>query len=169
MKNKHRMMMNIAHEMASQSKCISKNVGAVIAKDGRIISTGYNGTPSGLPNCCDVAEELKFGYLFECPNTLIKEMRMYDRAKHSAWSEQNEIHAEQNAIIFAAKHGVAVQDCIMYVTHSPCPTCCKIIAQSGIQTVIYDELYDRSPSNWDKILRDKQIVIKSLKEVIECS
>lgn len=166
MRNKHRMMMNIAHEMASQSKCISKNVGAVIAKDGRIISTGYNGTPSGLPNCCDVAEEEKFGYVFQDLNTLTTSMRMFDRTKHSAWSEQNEIHAEQNAIIFAAKHGLAVQGCVMYVTHSPCPTCCKIIAQSGIQTVIYDQLYDRSPSNWDKILTDKQIAVFSLNEVV---
>tara|TARA_Y100001951_G_C11298063_1_gene277516 strand:- start:40485 stop:40985 length:501 start_codon:yes stop_codon:yes gene_type:complete len=166
MKNKHQMMMNIAHEMASQSKCISKNVGAVIAKDGRIISTGYNGTPSGLPNCCDVAEEIGFGRLYSDPNTLTVSTQMTDRPKHSAWSDQNEIHAEQNAIIFAAKHGVAVQGCVMYVTHSPCPTCCKIIAQSGIQTVIYDELYDRSPSNWDKILKDKQIAVFSLQEVV---
>lgn len=163
MKNKHQMMMNITLEMASQSKCISKNVGAVIAKDGRIISTGYNGTPSGLPNCCDVAQSEGFGYKYS------NKVEMTDRAKHSTWSDQNEIHAEQNAIIFAAKHGLAVRDCIMYVTHSPCPNCCKLIAQSGIQTVIYDQLYDRSPSNWDKILRDKQIVIKSLQEVIECS
>lgn len=115
---------------ASQSKCVSHRVGAVIVKDGRIIMTGYNGTPPGLPNCCDVFDAFNF-----------------ERIEHAKWSDDNEIHAEMNAINFAAKHDVDIDGCDMYTTLSPCNQCLKNISMTGIKNVYYLYEYDRIKLN----------------------
>lgn len=116
-------LMKIAHDISGDSKCAHRQVGVVIARNGRIITTGINGTPKGLPNCNETKRSVE---------------------EHRQWSPHNEIHAEMNAILFAAKHGVSIDGATMYTTLAPCTDCAKAITQSGIVHVVYDEEYYRS-------------------------
>jgi len=105
-----RMYMDIAHIVSQLSRCNRKKVGAIIVKDGNIVSFGYNGTPTGFCNECEENDVTK----------------------------DEVIHAEMNAIL---KAGTKTQGATMYVTMSPCIECAKIIKQSGLKCVVYDELY----------------------------
>ena len=109
--------MNIAHEVAKRSTCERAQVGAVIVREKRILTTGYNGSPRGLPHCTEVGCLMENGH---CVRTL---------------------HAEQNAIIQAALHGVITEGAIIYVTHQPCFMCAKTIINAGILEIVYDEEY----------------------------
>ncbi len=109
--------MRIAHEVATRSTCPRLAVGAVVVRDKRILTTGYNGSPSGMPHCEDV------GCL----------IRIVDGRE----SCQRTLHAEQNAIIQAAYHGVSVRDSVLYCTHQPCLLCTKMIMNAGIEEVRY--------------------------------
>ena len=109
---------NIAKEIGSLSYCTRSKVGAVLVKDGNVISFGYNGTPAGMDNSCE-------------ENNVTKD---------------EVIHAEMNAILKAAKSGNAVDGSTLYLSLSPCKNCCKLIIQSGIKRVVYLEDYrDLSP------------------------
>jgi len=109
--------MNIAAVVASRSTCPRKFVGAVIVRDRTILSTGYNGSIRGLPHCEDVGCVVEDGH---CVST---------------------VHAEANAILQAARNGVAVGGAELYTTASPCWPCFKLIANSGISRVYYGEFY----------------------------
>ncbi|MBU1240650.1 cytidine/deoxycytidylate deaminase family protein [Myxococcota bacterium] len=109
--------MNIARIVATRSTCNRKYVGAVIVKNNAILSTGYNGSMSGAPHCHDVGCMLENGH---CVAT---------------------IHAEQNAIIHAAKLGIPMEGSSIYVTASPCWLCFKMIVNSGIEKIYYGEFY----------------------------
>jgi dCMP deaminase len=113
--------MRIAHEVATRSTCPRLAVGAVIVRDKRILTTGYNGSPSGMPHCEDV------GCL----------IRIVDGRE----SCQRTLHAEQNAIIQAAYHGVSVIGASVYCTHQPCLLCVKMIMNSGIEEVRFADGY----------------------------
>jgi len=116
---------NIAKAVALRSNCIKRNVAAVIVKDKRIISTGYNGTPRGVKNCNEGG----------CPrcNSFADAGTNLDECLCS--------HAEENAIVQAAYHGVSIKDSIIYVTYSPCITCSKMIINAGILKVVYNVDY----------------------------
>jgi len=124
--NWNEIFMNVAYEVARMSTCRKIHVGAAIVKDKRIISIGYNGVPSGWRHCDEVFTGNEEDFL----------------KKHHEWSNYHEIHAEMNAIAFAAKNGISTQGAELYCTHSPCVNCSKIIVQSGIERVYYAELYD---------------------------
>ena len=109
--------MNIAKEVASCSTCDRKNVGAVIVRDKTILATGYNGSIRGLDHCDEKHHEMENGH---CVRT---------------------IHAEANAIVQAARHGVRIEESKIYVTASPCYDCFKMIANSGIIAIYYAEFY----------------------------
>ena len=109
--------MNIAKEVSTRSTCDRKHVGAVIVRDKTILSTGYNGSIKGLKHCDEIGHEMVDGH---CVRTT---------------------HAEANAIVQAAKNGVSINNAEMYVTASPCYNCFKLIANSGINTIYYDEFY----------------------------
>ena len=113
--------MRIAHEVATRSTCPRLAVGAVIVRDKRILTTGYNGSPSGMPHCEDV------GCL----------IRIVDGRE----SCQRTLHAEQNAIIQAAYHGVSVIGSSIYCTHQPCLMCVKMVMNAGIEEVRYADGY----------------------------
>lgn len=132
--------MEIAHAVAKRSTCPRAQVGAIIVKDRRIISTGYNGAPSGLPHCTDV------GCL------IIKSNELGEEKQHCV----RIVHAELNAIIQAAIHGVSTRGAIMYITHEPCFNCTKAIINAGIKELIFKNPYP------DKIARKflKQAGIK---------
>ena len=110
------------------STCCRLQVAALIVKNDRIISTGWNGVPSGLKHCCDVFDTNDVNFMED----------------HKHFSEMYEIHAEQNAIAYAARNGIALENCDMYVTYSPCVHCAKIIIASGIKRVFYKIEYDRN-------------------------
>ena len=121
-----RTMMEIARSMSSMSNCAKYKVGCTITANTRIVSTGYNGTPSGYINCGD-------RYCFRDMATDLDA-----RADHKKWSADHEIHAEMNAILYAAKIGIALEGATLYCTMQPCHNCLKHIIQCGIKTVIYE-------------------------------
>jgi len=135
---------NIAKELASASKCVSKQVGAVIVKDGRILSTGYNGTPAGHTNCCD-----------HWDGEYTKD--------HHEWSKTYEIHAEMNAIIWAAREGISIDGATIYVTLEPCSECSKNLIASGIKRVVYDKSYEHTNSDIiSQFIKDNGVLIEQI-------
>jgi dCMP deaminase len=118
--------MTITRQVAERSTCLRAKVGAVIVRERSILATGYNGSPAGLPHCTDAG-------------CLIYESRTPDGDL-----EQNcyrTIHAEINAITQAAKNGSAINDADIYVTHTPCIHCMKVLINTGVRTVYYDRPY----------------------------
>ncbi len=161
-------LMQIAYLVSQESKCVSWKVGAVIAKNGRIISTGYNGSPSGGINCCDHAKDenwLSPRYTSVPPHNNRMVLKSECRADHSSWSKLNEIHAELNAILYAAKNGTSIDGATMYVTLSPCSECAKAIANSGIKQLVYSELYDKNEPGWQEILLSAGITVYSINKM----
>ncbi len=135
---------NIAKELSTASKCVSKQVGAVIVKNGRILSTGYNGTPAGYTNCRDHWDG---EYTSE----------------HHEWSKTYEIHAEMNAIIWAAREGISVDGATIYVTLEPCSECSKNLIASGIKRIVYDKAYEHTHSDTiSKFIKDNGVKIEQL-------
>jgi len=113
--------MEIAVLVSKRSTCLRRSVGAVIVKDRRILSTGYNGAPSGIRHC------LETGCLRE-------RMKVASGERHELCRG---IHAEQNAIIQAAYHGVSIRGASLFCTNLPCSICAKMIINAGIQSVVY--------------------------------
>jgi dCMP deaminase len=109
--------LDIAFSVAERSTCDRAHVGAVLVRDKRILATGYNGSPAGLPHCDEVGHLMVDGH---CVRTL---------------------HAEQNAIIQAALHGVSSEGATAYVTHQPCLTCAKMLINAGVKRVVYAGSY----------------------------
>lgn len=135
---------NIANEISGASKCVSKQVGAVIVKDGRILSTGYNGTPAGYKNCNDHWNE------------------KYTKDHHD-WSKTYEIHAEMNAIIWAARKGISIEGATIYVTLEPCSECSKNLIASGIQRIVFQRAYEHTDSDTvSKFLKDNKVIIEQI-------
>lgn len=114
--------MELAVNLARRSHCIMRHVGAVLARDTRIISIGYNGPPSGTHNCDE--EWAEHG----CP-------------RDSKGGCSLAIHAEQNAILYAVKNKTSVEGATLYITLSPCLACSRIIFSMGIRRVIYLKSY----------------------------
>jgi dCMP deaminase len=133
-KNKHKIFLDVAEKLSEMSHCISHKVGCILVKDGRIISTGYNGTPASTINCDDYFS-----------NRISDKTNLTDmeREEHHAFSEKFEIHAELNAILCAAKNGISIDGSILYSTLHPCYNCLKMICNSGIKTIIYRYEYDK--------------------------
>jgi dCMP deaminase len=121
--NMDEYLMGIAIAVRNRANCVGNRVGAVVAKDGRIVSTGYNGTPRNMPNCLD-------GGCLRCAN----------RESHPPGTSYDLcicVHAEQNAILGAARFGIAVEGGTLYTTMQPCFSCMKEMLQAGIQRVFY--------------------------------
>lgn len=127
----------ICYEVSQRSTCLRSQVGALVVRDGRIISMGYNGPVSHMPACISRPTE----------GTLDSNQRLnvYHAIQGDYYCMGPEctrsVHAEMNAIAFAAKAGVSVDGCTMYCSMSPCINCAKIIVNSGIKEVKYVEEY----------------------------
>jgi dCMP deaminase len=117
--------MDIAHTVARRSNCRRRQVAALIVSEQRIISTGYNGTPRGVKNCMDGG----------CPRCA------GDTASGAHLGECLCSHAEENAIVQAAYHGIAVRAGTLYATISPCLLCAKMIINAGLREVVYEDEY----------------------------
>ena len=122
---KDEYFMEIANVVAKRSTCLRIHVGAVIVKNGRILSTGYNGAPHGFEHCLDIG----------C-------IREKEHIAHGTRHEMcRAVHAEQNAIIQAAIHGVSIEGATVYCTHQPCILCTKMIINGQINRVVFQNGY----------------------------
>ena len=118
--------MTITRQVAERSTCTRAKVGAVIVRDRSILATGYNGSPAGMPHCTDA------GCL------------IYESKTPAGDIEQNcfrTIHAEINAIAQAAKNGASIRDATIYITHTPCIHCLKVLVNTGIRAIFYEKPY----------------------------
>lgn len=118
--------MGIADLVAGRATCIRRKVGAVLVKDRRILCSGYNGAPAGLPHCKETG-------------CLRRQLNVPSGVKHELCRG---VHAEQNVIIQAAYHGVAVAGATLYCTHQPCSICAKMLINAGIQEIYFRDGYD---------------------------
>lgn len=138
--------MDIAHVVARRSNCRRRHVAALIVRERRIVSTGYNGTPRGIRNCSEGG----------CPRC----------AGPSASGENLGdcicAHAEENAIVQAAYHGIEVRGGMLYCTTSPCLMCCKMIINAGLKDVVYEHEY-RFSTAARKLLREGRVRVRTLK------
>jgi dCMP deaminase len=114
--------MNIAYEVATGSKCVSRHTWAIIVKDNRILSTWYNWTPAWYTNCNDY---WKGEYTPE----------------HHEWSYKYEIHAEMNAIVWAARQWIKIEWATLYSTYEPCFDCTRAIIAAWIKKIVFKEKY----------------------------
>ena len=113
--------LEIATVVAKRSTCLRNKVGAVIVRDKRIISTGYNGAPSNMQHCLDIG-------------CIRQQQNIESGTRHE---KCRAVHAEQNAIIQAALHGVVTEGATLYCTHQPCILCAKMIINAKIERVLY--------------------------------
>lgn len=117
--------MDITALVAKRTTCLRRAVGAVLVKDKRILSTGYNGAPSGIRHCAEVG-------------CLRERLQVESGMRHELCRG---IHAEQNAIIQAAYHGVSVKGASLFCTNQPCSICAKMLVNAGISTIYYRSGY----------------------------
>jgi dCMP deaminase len=135
--------MRIAHVVASRSTCLRRKVGAVLVKDKRILATGYNGAPKGLPHC---------------KTCLREELGVPSGQRHELCRG---VHAEQNAIIQAAVFGVSTKGAILYTTTFPCIICAKILINAEVEEIVYDSDYEDPESA--KILKEAGVKMRKFK------
>ena len=134
--------MEIAVLVASRSTCLRRHVGAIIVKDKRIIATGYNGAPSGLLHCADTG-------------CIREKLGVPAGERHELCMG---LHAEQNAIIQAAVHGVSVTGGVLYTTTQPCTLCSKMLINARIEEIIFAGPYPDTLSL--TLLKDAGIVLR---------
>ncbi|HNT43903.1 MAG TPA: cytidine/deoxycytidylate deaminase family protein [Syntrophorhabdaceae bacterium] len=139
--------MEIARIVSMRSTCLRRNVGAVIVKDKRILATGYNGAPSGLKHCLEVS-------------CLRERLKIAPGERHELCRG---LHAEQNAIIQAAYHGVSIDGAHLYCTHLPCSICIKMLINAGIREVYYEDGYPDELSL--SLIEESGIVLKRIDRV----
>lgn len=151
MKDWNKTFMQVAELFAEHSTCARLHVGAVLVKDRRIISCGYNGTPSGMKHCEDVFKDV------DLDNPEIRK-----NGVHHEFSLKYELHAEQNCLAYAAKTGVCIDDkCVLYTTTAPCTDCAKLIVAVGIKKVLFKDLYRRT-SDGIRFLEEAGVEIKQI-------
>ena len=117
--------MDITRLVARRSTCIRRQVGAIVVKDKRILATGYNGVPTGLPHCEDVG--------------CIREQNKIPSGQRHELCRG--LHAEQNTIIQAAFHGISISGATLYCTTLPCSICLKMLINAGIREIVYEQGY----------------------------
>ena len=117
--------MDITRLVARRSTCLRRQVGAVLVKQKHVLATGYNGTPTGIAHC-------------SATGCLREQMKVPSGERHELCRG---LHAEQNAIIQAARHGVNIAGATLYCTNSPCIICTKMLINAGIEKVIYLDGY----------------------------
>jgi dCMP deaminase len=117
--------LNIAKLVATRSTCLRRNVGAVVVKNKQVLATGYNGAPSGIVHCEEVG-------------CLREQLRVPSGERHELCRA---LHAEQNAFLQAARHGISLNGGTLYITTQPCSICAKMIINVGIEKVVIEGDY----------------------------
>ena len=139
--------MEIAEIVKTRSTCIRRQVGAVIVKENRILTTGYNGSPAGTYNCIDKGT---------CKR---QELHIPSGERHELCRA---LHAEQNAIITAAKNGVSTEGATIYVNFQPCVICAKMLINAGIKRIVYKGDYPDELSL--EMLKEAGVKLDKVKE-----
>ena len=116
---------NIAKLVSSRSTCLRRNVGAVVVKNKQVLTTGYNGAPAGVRHCDEVG-------------CMREKMGIPSGERHELCRA---LHAEQNAFLQAARHGITLNNATMYMTTQPCSICAKMIINAGIKKIIFEGNY----------------------------
>lgn len=135
--SRDQMLMETAHVISHRGTCPRAQVGVVISRESRIISTGYVGSPAGQPHCSDPDVGCEDGTHGGCIRT---------------------VHGESNAIAFAAREGVSTRGCDLYTTLAPCRECAKLIINAGIKRVVFHHVY-RDPSGLS-LLRNSEVIVQ---------
>jgi dCMP deaminase len=134
--------MRMADLVATRSTCLRRQVGAVVVKEKRVLTTGYNGAPKGLKHCAEVG-------------CVRQQMNVESGTRHELCRG---VHAEQNAVIQAAYFGVSIKDATIYTTNFPCSVCAKILVNAGIAEVVYkDDYVDRLSKD---ILSESKVLVR---------
>ncbi len=136
--------MEITEVVKTRSTCLRRQVGAIIVKDKRILSTGYNGPPTGLKHC-------------EETGCIRDQLGVPSGERHELCRG---LHAEQNAIIQASLHGVKIEGSTIYVTIHPCVVCAKMIINAGIKRIVYKGNYPDDLSS--QMLKESKIIIDNI-------
>lgn len=134
--------MDITRRVATRSTCLRRAVGAILVHDKRIIASGYNGGPSGLAHCLDIG-------------CLREKLGIPSGQQHELCRG---IHAEQNAIIQAARYGVSIEGSILYCTTQPCTQCTKMLINAGITEIVYAEGYPDDLAR--ELLEESGIIVR---------
>ena len=136
--------MHITRQVATRSTCLRRQVGAVIVLNKRIIATGYNGGPAGLAHCLDIG-------------CLREQLGIPSGQQHELCRG---IHAEQNAIVQAARYGLPIDGSVLYCTTQPCAQCAKMLINAGIVEVVYEQAYPDELAT--SILRESGMLVRQL-------
>lgn len=131
----------MAELVSTRSTCTRRKIGAIVVKDKQVLSTGYNGAPRGLTHCLDIG-------------CLRDELDIASGTRHEICRA---VHAEQNAIVQCARHGVSTKSGILYVNVNPCKICAKLIINAGISRVVYKSEY--SDSEGIELLREAGVQV----------
>lgn len=134
--------MDITRRVATRSTCLRRAVGAILVHDKRIIASGYNGGPSGLAHCLDIG-------------CLREKLGIPSGQQHELCRG---IHAEQNAIIQAARYGVSIEGSVLYCTTQPCTQCTKMLINAGITEIVYAEGYSDDLAR--ELLEESGIIVR---------
>ena len=134
--------MDITRRVATRSTCLRRAVGAILVHDKRIIASGYHGGPSGLAHCLDIG-------------CLREKLGIPSGQQHELCRG---IHAEQNAIIQAARYGVSIEGSVLYCTTQPCTQCTKILINAGITEIVYAEGYPDDLAR--ELLEESGIIVR---------
>lgn len=137
--------MKIAEIVSLRSTCLRRKVGAVLVKEKRILATGYNGAPTGLKHCEEIG-------------CIREKLKIPSGERHELCRG---LHAEQNAIIQAAYHGVSIKESKLYITCHPCSVCAKMIVNAGIKEIIIKEGYPDKMA--EEILKEGKVKVRYLK------
>lgn len=138
--------MELAEVVAKRSTCLRRNIGAVVVKDKRVLATGYNGAPTGLAHCSEV------GCLRERLGIPSGERVEMCRG----------LHAEQNALVQAARYGISLEGAVIYCTNQPCVTCAKMLINAGIVKVIYKYPYPDKLAQ--DLLAESKVIVEKFRE-----
>ena len=134
--------MDITRRVATRSTCLRRAVGAILVHDKRIIASGYNGGPSGLAHCLDIG-------------CLREKLGIPSGQQHELCRG---IHAEQNAIIQAARYGVSIEGSVLYCTTQPCKQCTKMLINAGLTEIVYAEGYPDDLAR--ELLEESGIIVR---------
>ena len=144
--------LRIAEIISEHSTCVRKKVGAILVKEGRILSLGYNGVPSGAEHCNEMDWKLpEEGNWKEVNDCIMRDFL----TEHNRFSQINEIHAEQNCLGYCSRNGISTEGAAMFSTLSPCTFCAKLLLASVIKEIYFDELYDREQEGLGFLINNK--------------
>jgi len=152
---------DIVTRSAQDSHCERVKVAAIAVQHGRIVATGINGTPPGYVNCDEHFHHVHSSENIKIPYEEWKNSEEF-KSLHHKWSERNETHAEQSLICEAAKKGIELEGCDIYVSHQPCIHCSKMLTALGVNNIFYVNSYDKADNYSKFLLNSSKIILEKI-------